>query len=256
VPLITVVTDLTGVHHQWFNDVSDLCLVPTRTTHHLAVQCGLPPHKVKITGIPVHPRICEEQRAPAVIRADLGWQPDLPTVLVAGSKRVPRLASVLRAINDSSVVQQLAVVAGGDDALYRQLQEVEWRPVTHLYNFVANMPTLMRAADCIICKAGGLIVSEALACGLPILLVDVIEGQETGNANYVISGDAGELAHSPGEALDILRRWFNQGGELLAKHAQNARALAHPHAAFEIAEMVWSASERRPHYTPTYSMAG
>jgi 1,2-diacylglycerol 3-beta-galactosyltransferase len=44
------------------------------------------------------------------------------------------------------------------------------------------MPTMMRAADAIICKAGGLTVTESLACGLPLLLTDVIPGQETGNA--------------------------------------------------------------------------
>jgi UDP-N-acetylglucosamine:LPS N-acetylglucosamine transferase len=51
----------------------------------------------------------------------------------------------------------------------------------------------MRAADCILSKAGGLTVSEALVCGLPLILVDIIPGQETGNANHVVYGNAGVL---------------------------------------------------------------
>ena len=246
VPLITVVTDLTHVHHEWFHTVSDLLLVPTQAARRRAVQHGLLLRRVKITGIPVHPRLWQEQRPPAAIRAELGWQPDLPTVLVAGSKRMPHLADILHSLDDSSLIQQLVVVTGGDDALYRHLRQVKWRPITHLYNFVDNMPSLMRAADCIICKAGGLIVSEALACGLPILLVDVIEGQETGNANFVVSGGAGALARSSSEVIDILQGWFGQAGQLLAQHAQSARRLGRPQAAHEVAELVWTEAGRNP----------
>jgi len=116
--------------------------------------------------------------------------------------------------------------------------------MTHLYQLVLNMPTLMQAADCIVCKAGGLIVSEALACELPILLVDVIEGQETGNAEYVVRGGAGELARTPAEAVDVLRRWLADGGRLLQARAENAGRLGRPQAAQEIAGIAWAEAER------------
>jgi 1,2-diacylglycerol 3-beta-galactosyltransferase len=56
---------------------------------------------------------------------------------------------------------QLAAAAGGDDELYRRFQETEWQMETHCYNFVTEMGTFMRGADCILSKAGGLIVPEA-----------------------------------------------------------------------------------------------
>ena len=37
-------------------------------------------------------------------------------------------------------------------------------------------------------------VTEPLAFRLPLILIDVIPGQETGNADYVITGNAGDLA--------------------------------------------------------------
>ena len=37
-------------------------------------------------------------------------------------------------------------------------EQVEWHRVAHLYNYVDDMPMLMHGADCILCKAGGLIV--------------------------------------------------------------------------------------------------
>jgi UDP-N-acetylglucosamine:LPS N-acetylglucosamine transferase len=89
-----------------------------------------------------------------------------------------------------------------------------------------------------------LIVSEALACGLPLLLIDVLPGQEAGNAGYVIEGGAGELAPDPVSALKTLYHWLDREGTLLAERARNARRLGRPRAAYEIAERVWAAEER------------
>jgi len=116
--------------------------------------------------------------------------------------------------------------------------------VVHLYNFVTNMPVLLHAADCVICKAGGMIVSESLACGLPLLLVDVLPGQETGNAAYVVEGGAGEEVDSPVAALETLYHWLEQGGKLLAERANRAHSLGRPWSAYEAAEHAWAIAER------------
>jgi 1,2-diacylglycerol 3-beta-galactosyltransferase len=222
----------------------------------LAIDDGLAPEKVQITGLPVQPLLSQENRDPAAIRAELGWRPDPKTALAVGSKRVEHLEDMLHVLNHSRLPLQLAVVAGGDDELYHRLQSVEWHMPAHIYNLVKNMPTLMHASDCIICKAGGLIVSESLACGLPLLLIDVIPGQELGNANYVVEGGAGELASTPVGALESIFHWLDRGGELLATRAQNARRLGRPRAAYEVAERVWAAAERGPAVRASRSILG
>jgi UDP-N-acetylglucosamine:LPS N-acetylglucosamine transferase len=160
------------------------------------------------------------------------------------------LPGVLHALNHSGLPLQLALVAGGDDELYHQFKSTEWHVPTHVYNFVKDMPTLMQAADCIVCKAGGLIVTESLACGLPILLTDVIEGQETPNARYVVEGGAGELAPSAMGGLEIMCHWLANGGTLLAQRAQNAKRLGRPRAAYDVAELAWAAAAHGPHSRP------
>jgi 1,2-diacylglycerol 3-beta-galactosyltransferase len=140
---------------------------------------------------------------------------------------------------------QLVVVAGGDDELYRRFQETEWHVETHCYNFVTEMGSFMRAADCILSKAGGLTVSEALACGLPLILVDVIPGQETGNANHVVSGNAGALARDPIEVLETVCHWLEKDRSLYHQQAENARKLGHPRAANDVADLAWAAASSR-----------
>jgi 1,2-diacylglycerol 3-beta-galactosyltransferase len=131
VPLLTVITDLATVHRLWFHEVADLCLVPTEAVRDLALEQGFPEDKIEITGIPVHPDMARERRDRSVLRAELGWQPDMTTVLVVGSKRAGHVYEALRAFNHSGLPLQLAIVAGGDEALYRQIQDTEWHSTAH-----------------------------------------------------------------------------------------------------------------------------
>ena len=242
IPLITVVTDLITVHKLWFQPQAGLCLVPTQTVYDLAIAAGLAPEKVRITGIPVHPELAKGKRDQASIRLKLGWNPDLFTVLAVGSKRVENLYESLHVLNHSGLPLQLIVVAGGDDDLYQRFQQADWHQETHLYNFVTNMATLMRASDCVLGKAGGLTVTESLACGLPLILINVIPGQETGNADYVVANQAGDLAGDPGEVLEIMCHWLEKNEKLYKTRRSNARHLGQPRAANDIAELVWTAA--------------
>lgn len=242
IPIITVVTDLATVHNLWFSTQADLCLVPTQTVYDLAVEAGLTPEKVKITGIPVHPELAKGKLEQSSIRLELGWNPDLFTVLAVGSKRIENLYESLHALNHSGLPLQLVIVAGGDEDMYQRLQQTEWHQKAHLYNFVTNMASLMRAADCVVGKAGGLTVTETLACGLPIILINVIPGQETGNADFVVNGNAGDLAHDPIEVLEVMCHWLEKEGELYKARSKNARSLGRPRAAYDVAELVWIAA--------------
>ncbi len=246
VPYYTVVTDLATVHRLWFNPRVDGCLVPNQIVADLAMSNHVPPEKITITGIPVHPDISAEARSKVEIRNDLGWTPDMTTILAVGSKRVERLVDALNVVNHFGVPLQVVVVAGKNEDLFRELNQFNWHIPAHIYDFVENMPPMMKAADLIICKAGGLIVTESLACGLPMILIEVIPGQETGNAEYVTTYEAGDMAESPIEILETLHHLLRNNNELLKKRAENARLLGRDQSAFAVADILWNAAQRDP----------
>ncbi len=238
VPYLTVVTDFTAIHEIWFSPHVDLCVVPTEVAREQAVEAGLPAERVEVMGIPVDPAF-GEARAPALLRSSLGWNPDLTTVLAVGGKRVGNLPDIVRVLNHAGFPIQLALVAGQNEDLHREFKEMDWHLPAHIYGFVDNMPTLMHASDLILCKAGGLIVSESLAAGLPLLLVDVLPGQEAGNAEFVVQGEAGVLAQDPLQALETLAHWLEHDEARLRQCTQNARRLGNSQAAFEVADRIW-----------------
>jgi 1,2-diacylglycerol 3-beta-galactosyltransferase len=245
IPLVTVVTDLVTVHHVWFSPYPDLTVVPTEAVRDLAIAAKVPAEQIEVIGIPVHPRLSQETRDKAAIRAELGWA-GLATLLIVGSKRSSLYVDVAHVLNHSGLPVQLIVATGGDEERYAELQKTEWHRPARVYNFVKNMPTMMRAADAIICKAGGLTVTESLACGLPLMLTDVIPGQETGNAEYVVNGGAGEMIDKPLKALETACHWLLNDGQRLKERSANAAKLGRPRAAYDIVERAWALAQRGP----------
>ena len=242
IPLLTVVTDLAAVHRLWFHDAADLCMVPTEAVRDEAVQNGIASDRIRVVGIPVHLDLTRQDWDRETLRTELGWQQDLTTILVVGSKRVEHLLDTLRALNHSGLSLQLVIVSGDDEDLYRALQAIEWHVTAHVYGFVENMPAMMRAVDCVISKAGGLIVAESLACGLPMLLIDALPGQEAGNVEHVVANGAGELAKDPLAVLETMCHWLADGGRLLAEKARNARRMGRPRAAYDVANLALAAA--------------
>ena len=139
----------------------------------------------------------------------------------------------LNVVNHYGVSLQLVVAAGGNKELFQEFKQVDWHIPVHLYDYVDKMPTLMKASDLIICKAGGLVVTESMASGLPMILTDVIPGQETGNAEYVRAAEVGIVADSAVEMLEGLNHLLRDDQSLLKQYAQNAHALGIPDAAFQ-----------------------
>lgn len=248
-PLLVTITDLATVHRLWFSNTVDLLMVPTPIVRDMAIGYGIAPEQVKISGIPVNPEVVREQRTPQEIRQSFGLQPDITTVLAVGSRRVGHLTKTLNVLNHFGRPLQLVVVAGKDATLYRQLKGVDWHVPYKLFEFTNQVTTLMKASDFIVCKAGGLIVTEGLACGKPLLLIDAIPGQETGNASYVVQNGAGELVSDPLEVLETVSHWLMNDEALLRRRAHAAAELGRPNAAYEVATALWSAAEHAPNST-------
>lgn len=235
VPFLTVVTDLATVHRLWFHESAEMCLVPTQAVAQKALDSGLSAERVEITGLPVNPRLALPADRDA-LRRKLGWSSDRTVALFTGSKRVKKLEPVADILNHSGLPLELAIVAGGDEELRKRFEAVDWHLPTHVYGYVDSMYELMQAADFIVCKAGGLIVSEALAAGLPLLIAEALPGQESGNADYVVQGHAGILVDQPVEALVQVFHWLQNDRAGLKSTAECARAIGKPEAASRVAQ--------------------
>jgi 1,2-diacylglycerol 3-beta-galactosyltransferase len=73
-----------------------------------------------------------------------------------------------------------------------------------------------------------------------MLLIDVIEGQETGNALFVTDNGAGEVVKEPLQFLETINHWLSGDQHVLRERAENARRAGRPNAAYDAAEFAWA----------------
>ena len=242
-PFITVVTDLIRFHRAWAEPDVDVCSVPTEAARDLVIELGMAPAKVKLLGMPIHPKFCLPPVDRTQMLTELGLQPDRFTVLlVGGGDGVGGLGEATLALAAAQLPIQLIVVTGRNRVLYRHLQDSLAAGKTPNKNlgFVQNMPDLMRAADVIVTKAGPGTIMEALSCGLPIILTGAIPGQEVGNIDYVEEHNVGELARTPEAVVEGVKNIMALSPEAFTALRQRARQLGNPSASFEIAQLILS----------------
>lgn len=237
IPFIHVITDLYSVHTIWFSYAPDRICVATDKVRMDAIQFGCQPKRVVCTGIPVRPDLTEIKRDKAKLRSMYNLDPNLPLMLAVGSKRVTSMINYLNVVNHCGFPIQIVMAAGGDNDLYRQMREIEWHVPVKIYNYCSTLSELMLASDMILTKAGGLITSESLAAGLPMLLCDVLPGQEEGNAKFVEEGGAGKLLQSQLDLLEMLYHMLIDDGRKLKLMQQKAAQIGKPNAARDISKM-------------------
>ncbi|MGB9300425.1 MAG: glycosyltransferase [Anaerolineae bacterium] len=244
-PLITVVTDLVTIHRCWLCPAVDMCLVPTEQARLQALDAGFETDKVKVIGLPIHLKFARAPRDRQQLRRELGLGEDKLTVLViGGGEGMGNLSSVARAVAQAGPDIQLVVVTGRNEALKGKLEAVSWEVPTTILGFVDNMPSLMHSADLLVTKAGPSTISEALGCGLPMLISGALPGQEDGNAEWAVATGAALFTPTPQELVLALRELAGNGTETLAHMRQKAGEAARPDAALNAARLIDHVADR------------
>ncbi|MFZ3152090.1 MAG: glycosyltransferase [Anaerolineaceae bacterium] len=248
VPFFTTVTDLADVHALWFGSGPDRYFVASDWVKIKALENNVPEDRITISGVPVDPDFTLSGQEKSALREGLGLQSDITTVLFVGSVRVFNIVQSLQALEKVSCPIQVVVITGGDKNLFVQLSELKFKFPFYLHDFVTNMPEWMRAADVLITKAGGLILSEGLAAGLPSVIINYLPGQEEGNVRYILSHQAGSWVQNSTEMASVLNYWLSDDQKRLKMVASNSKELGHPDSALQIAEALWEASEKPVSY--------
>src|SRR5262245_35746697 len=233
-----VLTDF-DVHAMWlYRHVDRYFVALDETREHLRA-LGLPADRITVSGIPIDP-VFAEPKDRAAMRVRHRLEPDRPTILVSaggfGVGPVERLAGALLALRHRV---QVVAICGRSAELKQRLDGLAagvppGGPVAlHVVGYTTEMDEYMAAADLLVGKPGGLTSSEALARGLPLVIVNPIPGQEERNADHLMEeGAAIRCNNLPALAYKI-DRLLDDPGRLDALR-QAARRLGRPAAAADI----------------------
>ncbi len=196
---------------------------------------GVPHKDIVVSGIPVMPVFSTRpNRLEAAARLTLN--PARSTVLLmGGGAGIGMDPAWITELLKTQPELQVIVMTGKNAALREVLMNVEREYPDRLraIGFTEDVASLMMAADLAITKPGGLSTSECLVCGLPMLLVNPIPGQEERNAAFLMQEGVAQRADDPLTLQFRLQKLLSDP-ERLASMRQRAMALGKPQAAQQV----------------------
>lgn len=237
-PVVGIVTDFV-VHPFWIHRNIDGYAVATTAMRHALISHGVANDRVRVTGIPIDGRFAA-LRSKADARRAIGVDPHRTTLLLmGGGLGIGPLEKALARIDSLKHDVQTVVVVGKNSRLEQRLADAarRMRKDVTVAGFVPNVFDYMRAADVLVSKPGGLTSSEALAAGLPIVMLRPLPGQEERNARYLQESGIGVRAPTSRDLIEVLDRLLSEPIRM-QRMAQNARRLARPQAADAVATML------------------
>ena len=244
IPVVTVITDLVDIHVAWECRDVDAVVVPSPGGLDHCRRAGIPASRCHDFGLAVDRRFTElpsDRAGIADIRVRLGVRSESFVVLVCGgADGSGGLVKHAQAIAASPLDLDIVVICGRNErarAALAGLTTSRGRPVRVL-GYVNNMPEWMRASDVVVSKAGPGTIAEALCCGLPLLLVWYLPGQERGNVEWVVDIGAGRYVPRDEQLVDAVAELAAPGSKALTTMRAAVHAAARPDATRRIAELI------------------
>jgi predicted metal-dependent phosphoesterase TrpH len=105
------------------------------------------------------------------------------------------------------------------------------------------MPELMMTHHLIVSKAGGATVQEAIAAQCPMIVNQVIPGQEEGNAQLIEKFKLGAVVEKNREVAECVEKAFAKRALLWSEWRENLNRISRPDAALRIAELILGESD-------------
>jgi processive 1,2-diacylglycerol beta-glucosyltransferase len=213
IPTFTILTDF-DLHDRWLHPEIDKYFVATEDLKTKIAAKGICPERIKVSGIPLR----EGFRRPlnqSLIYQRYGLDPAYKYLLImAGAYGVldslKKITQTILAMTNSRIL-----LVCGRKAPLKESMELYFKnePRVHVFGFVESIEQLMAVSSCIITKAGGITLAEALAMNLPAIVFRPLPGQEMENARYLaekgavlIADDLDQVAHYVKQLLT--QEWY------------------------------------------------
>jgi processive 1,2-diacylglycerol beta-glucosyltransferase len=185
IPTFTVLTDYV-LHSRWIHPGTDKYFVATEDLKNKMIKKGILNEQIKVSGIPIRKIFQETFDTPAILQRYRLESGKKNILIMAGAyggiSVLKKMISTLLSFEDVQII----IVCGRNKRFQTTIEALfnhEIRVST--LGFVEQIQELMAISSCIITKAGGITLSEALALQLPTIVFRPVPGQEKENAYYL-----------------------------------------------------------------------
>jgi UDP-N-acetylglucosamine:LPS N-acetylglucosamine transferase len=237
---ITVVTDSITVNSAWFRAPSDYFCVANDATAEVLRKGGVTEKQIQTLGFPVNPVFA---KPPSELPLPVGREPRRVLYIInTGKKKAGKAIDRLLELDDV----HLTITVGRDPDLRTKLIERTRKQTdrVRILGWTNQMPELMMSHHLVIGKAGGAIVQEAIAARCPMIINQVIPGQEEGNAELIWRCGLGAIAEKNREVAELVENAFAKRATQWSEWRENLRKMSRPDAALRIGELILGEARR------------
>ncbi|OLS39494.1 hypothetical protein BTR22_01080 [Alkalihalophilus pseudofirmus] len=236
IPLYTIITDF-DLHPGYVRPEVDAYFTGSPYHAEFAAEHNIPLEQIHFTGIPIK-AIPEPLTPRTQMREELGLEPYTKTILITGGGLgLGKYNEIIRSLEEIKEPLQVLCMTGINQKVAKQLQKVQSTHSIKVIEFTEIFLDYLRASDVVLSKAGGLTMSEALACETPMLIYNPVPGHEENNATLLSGLGAAVKADQLSEVTLLLEHiLFNDTHYNTL--VQNAKRSKKPDAAKQIARKI------------------
>jgi processive 1,2-diacylglycerol beta-glucosyltransferase len=242
VPFFNVVTDSISINSLWWRAGAAGWFLPNEDSRAALLQAGVDPELVAVSGFPVPPFFADNEGRLTPPDLAAGAVPRVLYIINSGTRGSAETARRLLQETNWEVTCTVGRNAGLQTELSR-LAAGRRAPATIL-GWTSEIPRLLMTHHVVVSKAGGATTQEALAAGCPMIVNQIVPGQEEGNYELLRRHGVGALAETPDAVLAALQRAFADEGREWRRWRLALRRIAHPTAGPEVVSAILGAMAR------------
>lgn len=244
VPHFNIVTDSISINSVWWRPGCDGWFVPNEDSAEVMRRAGVDPARLHVLGFPVTAFFRKNEAI--MVRPSLadGAPPRILYIVNSGTRNAEATARLLLA----EAGWEVTVTVGRDEALKATLAGLARGRAarTEILGWTDRIPELLMTHHVVVSKAGGATTQEAIAARCPMIVNQVVPGQEEGNCELLLRHSAGALATTPAGVVATLKAAFADRGRGWSGWRAALEPIARPDAARAIASHVLQSAHGAP----------
>ena len=235
-PIVNVITDYEA-EPIWVKPEISAYAVATESVKKQLENWGANAEKIEVCGIPLNESFARKHDVNET-RKQFNLDKRPIVLLMGGGMGPTRMAEVAARLLQIGKDLQIVALPAKDEKAQAALGKLQNSPTVslHVIGWTNSIAELMQTAQILATKPGGVTLSEAAACALPLVLFDRIPGPEDANTARFVEAGAAISTENPQETADEIVRLLNDGEQLRAM-SSNCRKLARPDAVRRIVEL-------------------
>jgi len=180
----------------WASPWVDRFFVPTDEALQALTAMGIDAWRIDKVPMPVRPQFrplsVDEHQA---FRGEMNLSGSTTILLNGGARGGGPLFAIYQAVRRAAPDAGILVICGRNEGLKQRIESLR-HPETRVFGFVPDIHRFIAASDLVLTKPGALSTYEALACGVPVLLLGIrgLMPQESGMFRAALHYDFGFAA--------------------------------------------------------------